>query len=118
MRLHWDVGERRRGVSLEPPSSLLSSAGKLPAKPRKPAGEGKAETPGPAENQGPAVNLPLPDRAQNTGSNSVGDFEPCRRNEVRQEVRSSGVPMTASQVRRLQSRTPVVASTIQSGPPI
>ncbi len=71
MRLHWDVGERRRGVSLEPPSSLLSSAGKLPAKPRKPAGEGKAETPGPAENQGPAVNLPLPDRAQNTGSNPV-----------------------------------------------
>ena len=72
MRLHWDAGERRRGVSLEPPSSPLSSAGKLPEKPRKPAGEEKAETPGPAENQGPAVNLPLPDRAQNTGSNPVG----------------------------------------------
>ena len=76
MRLHWDVGGRRRAVSLGPPSSLLSSAGKLPEKPRKPDGEGRAgetvQTPGPAENQGPAANFPLPDRAQNTGSNPVG----------------------------------------------
>jgi hypothetical protein len=59
MRLHWDVGGRRRAVSREPPSSLLSSAGKLPEKPRKLDGEGKAgetvQTPGPAENEGPAV---------------------------------------------------------------